>query len=262
MNLRLFYRPVSDIFRKIRLISTPIVSTSFDRLSAQTTGNILPCQFHTATCKYGVKRIKGKDNKNNKNAKVHINNSEIQGLINLEAYKNDLQQPIDRMKDDYVKYVSLRSAAGSMESMKVSFEEKTYELQELAQVVRKNPKTIVLNMVSFPQAIPAVLQAIEGSGLNLNPQQDGTTIFIPVPKVTTEHREQLSKNAKVLFIKYRDVIKDTENNYIKKVRSMKEGVSEDVTFSVQKQLTALSSEYIMIARKLLIEKQSELMGKS
>jgi ribosome recycling factor len=36
-------------------------------------------------------------------------------------------------------------------------------------------------MSSFPQAIPNVLQAIQVSGMNLNPQQDGTTIFIPVP---------------------------------------------------------------------------------
>lgn len=262
MNLRMFYRPVSDIIRNIRLISTPIVNTSFKRLSVQKIDSVLPCQIHTATCNYGIKtKSKGKDNKNKKNVKVHINTSEIESLVNLENYKNDLQQAIDRLKDDFVKYVSLRSAASSMESIKVSFDEKTYELQELAQVVRKNPKTVVLNMVSFPQAIPAVLQAIETSGLNLNPQQDGTTIFIPIPKVTTEHREQLSKNAKALFNKYRDVIKNTENNYIKKVRNIKDGVSEDVTFSVQNQLTALSNEQIFTARKILLDKQNELLGK-
>ena len=64
----------------------------------------------------------------------------------------------------------------------MSLEGKEYELQELAQIVRKNPKTIVINMSIFPQAIPAALQAIQKSGLNLNPQQDGTTLFIPIPK--------------------------------------------------------------------------------
>jgi ribosome recycling factor len=64
----------------------------------------------------------------------------------------------------------------------VSLDGKEYELQELAQIVRKNPKTIVINMTSFPQAIPAALQSIGKSGMNLNPQQDGTTLFIPIPK--------------------------------------------------------------------------------
>jgi ribosome recycling factor len=71
---------------------------------------------------------------------------------------------------------------GSVETLTVSFEGKEYELQELAQIVRKNPKTIVINMTAFPQAIQAALQSIEKSGMNLNPQQDGTTLFIPIPK--------------------------------------------------------------------------------
>lgn len=37
-------------------------------------------------------------------------------------------------------------------------------------------------MSVFPQAIPAALQAISKSGLNLNPQQEGNTLYIPVPK--------------------------------------------------------------------------------
>ena len=36
----------------------------------------------------------------------------------------------------------------------------------------------------------------ETSGLNLNPQQDGTRIYVPIPKVTREHREKLSKGSK------------------------------------------------------------------
>lgn len=69
-----------------------------------------------------------------------------------------------------------------MESLQVSLEGKEYTLEELAQIVRKNPKTIVINMASFPHAIPAVVQALSKSGMNLNPQQDGTSLYIPVPK--------------------------------------------------------------------------------
>lgn len=72
--------------------------------------------------------------------------------------------------------------SGAIDSLKVSLDGKDYTLQELAQIVRKNPKTIVLNMAVFPQAIPAVIQALQKSGMNLNPQQDGTSLFIPVPK--------------------------------------------------------------------------------
>lgn len=71
---------------------------------------------------------------------------------------------------------------GSLEMISVNFDGNEHTLQELAQIVRKNPKTIVVNMSVFPQAIPSVLKAIEKSGMNLNPQQDGTTLYIPIPK--------------------------------------------------------------------------------
>ena len=64
----------------------------------------------------------------------------------------------------------------------VDFEGEKYPLQELAQVGRKNPQLAVLNLSSLPDALQPVLKAINESGMNLNPQQDGTTIYVPLPK--------------------------------------------------------------------------------
>ncbi|KAJ8876783.1 hypothetical protein PR048_021230 [Dryococelus australis] len=202
---------------------------------------------------------------------------------------------------------SSSASVSSLESLPVEFEGKEYTLQELAQIVRKNPKTIVVNMAVFPQAIPAVLQAIQKSGMNLNPQQDKTTLYIPVPKngykkleivklifyrVTREHRENLAKNAKTLFIKCRDSIKDVQNKYVKSVKSNSK-ISEDLSHSCQEQVSlvvivfcfcgmlvvrdistievlflcsfaqifAVADQYIQTAEKILEEKQSELLGK-
>lgn len=66
--------------------------------------------------------------------------------------------------------------------MVVNVDGTDHTLQELAQIVRKNPKTVVINMAVFPQAIPAALKAIASSGMNLNPQQEGTTLYIQIPK--------------------------------------------------------------------------------
>lgn len=47
-------------------------------------------------------------------------------------------------------------------------------------------------------------------------------------RVTKEHRETLSKNAKALFIKCKDSIKDVQNKFIKSVKNKeKTGLSED-----------------------------------
>jgi ribosome recycling factor len=71
---------------------------------------------------------------------------------------------------------------GALESLTVEFDGESYPLQELAQVGRKNPQLAVLNLSSLPDACQAVMKAIQDSGMNLNPQQEGTTIYIPLPK--------------------------------------------------------------------------------
>lgn len=208
---------------------------------------------------YAKSKDKGKEKKG-KGTKVEINMAVLSELIPVDKMKDRCSAAIENMKADFAKHLSIRSTTGSIDTIPVKFEGKEYELQELAQIVRKNPKTIVINFSSFPQVIPEALKAISSSGLNLNPQQDGTTLFVPVPKVTKEHREALAKNAKVLYIKCRDALKDIQNENIKKMKKQT-GVSEDLIFNGTKQINALCEKYLLEARSIYDAKCVELVGK-
>ncbi|CAB3240698.1 unnamed protein product [Arctia plantaginis] len=213
----------------------------------------------TAVQNYAKSKDKGKDKKG-KGAKVEINEAVISELVPVEKMRDRCNAAIDKMKDEFAKNLSLRSTTGSIETLRIKFEGKDYELQELAQIVRKNPKTMVINFGSFPQAIPNALKAIQGSGLNLNPQQDGTTLYVPVPKVTKEHREALAKNAKALYIKCRDSMKDIQNEFLKKIKRQT-NTSEDLAHSVTKQISAICDEYQGQAKNIYEVKHNELVGK-
>lgn len=200
-----------------------------------------------------------KKEKSKKTVKVEINEEQLAAVVNLDQLKTQLEKSLTILKDEFIKNLSLRSTTGAIETLKVNADGKEFELQELAQVIRKNPKTIVINMLGFPQLIPQVLQTLNKSGMNLNPQQDGTTVFVPVPKITKEHRENLAKNAKALFIKCRDSIKDTQNHHLKKVKANKE-ISSDLNHHIQTQIIAIADEHIAEADKLLHIKQGELLA--
>lgn len=206
---------------------------------------------------------KGKDKKKDskKPTKVEVNEDFLRNYINIDTINQQMVKALDQMKDEYIKNVSLRSTTGAIESLTVTVDGKEHELQELAQIIRKDPKTVVINMINFPQTIPDVLTAIRKSGMNLNPQQDGTTLFIPVPKVTKEHREQLAKNAKSLFIKCRDNIKDVQNKAIKKLKNQAK-IPEDDLHNCQLQISSMADGIVNQAQVLLDTKQNELIGKS
>lgn len=218
-----------------------------------------------ATPSFQVQQIrhyaKGKDKKKDvkKPGKVEINEDFLRKYISYDGHVSNLEKHLVTMKDEYIKNLSLRSTTGSIETLLVHVDGKDVELQELAQIVRKNPKTIIVNMINFPQTIPNVLQAIKKSGMNLNPQQDGTTLFIPIPKVTKEHRENLAKNAKTLYVKCRDGIKESQNQMVKKLKKQ-DKVPEDDLHMCQTQLTALSEKFIEQAEKMLDAKSKELLG--
>ncbi|CAH1119666.1 unnamed protein product [Phaedon cochleariae] len=204
---------------------------------------------------------KGKDRKKEKGkVKVEVNETQLSETINIEMMKNQMQRILEQMKDEFIRHLSLRSTSGSLEMIPVNVDGKEHTLQELAQIVRKNPKTIVINMSIFPQAIPAALKAIEKSGMNLNPQQDGTTLFIPIPKVTKEHRENLAKNAKQLFVKCKDGIREVQTKYIKQVKR-KEGISQDLARSVETQIVTVADGFISQGEQILESKRDELIGK-
>lgn len=242
----------------------PLITTTVDQLLRTPTNNtiaLLPCTIvperNYAKGKDKAK-IKARD-KGVKFAKVQLTNDQLNEIIDLDHLNGQMNKALDTMKLEFIQNLSLRSTTGSIETLRVSVDGQDHELQELAQIVRKNPKTIVVNMASFPQTIPATLTALQKSGMNLNPQQDGTTIFIPVPKITKEHRENLSKNAKTLFIKCRDTIKDAQNQVIRKLKRQTD-ISQDENHSIQGHVIEIADEFIVQAERLLEVKQKELVG--
>ncbi|XP_001602891.2 ribosome-recycling factor, mitochondrial isoform X1 [Nasonia vitripennis] len=210
----------------------------------------------TITCAKSKDRGGGKEKRKPKASKLDLR--ELGELLDVDDLTSQMSQAIENMKADFIKNLTLRSTTGSLEQIPVKVDDKEYQIQELAQIARK-PKLIILNVSSFPTAIPHILKAIQKSGLNINPQQEGTTLYLPIPKVTKEHRENLSKNAKAIYIRYRDEIKDIRSKAIKNLKKRKD-VSEDSIRRVQSQVEALSDKYVKEAEIVLETKQNELLG--
>lgn len=58
-------------------------------------------------------------------------------------------------------------------------------------------------------------------------------VDITLSRVTREHRENLAKNAKTLFIKTKDKIRDIHNTYGRDLKKQKENFSDDLIHNVQ-----------------------------
>lgn len=183
---------------------------------------------------------------------------EVSEYFEVEKIVSQMKMPVEIMKNKFVKNLSLRTNIGSIEQLPVTFEGKEYTLEDLALISRK-PKIIVIDVSTFPQALSNILTALSASGMNLNPQQDGTTLFIPIQKVTKEHREVLSKNAKVLYVECYNSIRSVENK-CNRIMKKKPSMSIDVIERMQNHLRGLGDQYVKEATDILEAKKKELSG--
>lgn len=198
-----------------------IAHTYFSSLQSKSDVHFLHMTFlpqRNYAVKKGAKK-KGKE------ANAQVSLTGLGELIAVDDMVNNMESAIEAMKTEFIKSLSLRSA-GSIETIKVKFEGKEYELQQVAKMTRKGQQTVVIDMLSFPQMTKAVMDTLKSSALNLNPQQEGTSIFVPIPKVTKEHREILAKKAKAIFVTHRDAIKKTQEENVKDIKGCDIGDSE------------------------------------
>ncbi|CAL4110103.1 unnamed protein product, partial [Meganyctiphanes norvegica] len=159
----------------------------------------------------------------------------------------------------FVKNSHLKISNSSIENLEIEFEGDMYPLQEVAQVIRKSPQMLQINAAAFPSATVSIVQSLQQSGMNLNAQQEGTTIYVPIPKVTKEHRENLSKNAKVLYNRCRDQLRDVANRYVRKAKAKEGEASDDLIHNVELKIREIMEDHVKEADEMMTSKQKELL---
>uniref|UniRef100_A0A8B9UXY2 Ribosome-recycling factor, mitochondrial n=2 Tax=Anas TaxID=8835 RepID=A0A8B9UXY2_9AVES len=189
------------------------------------------------TRQLATKKAKGKGQTQ---AKVNINAALVEDIINLEATNEDMQAVVEALKEDFNKNVSVRTSPGALDHIIVVTKDGKFPLNQLGQISLKSPQLIIVNMTNFPESTAAAMKAIRESGMNLNPEVDGTLIRVPIPKVTREHRESLAKLAKQSTNKSKDALRKVRSKSMNQVKKFKSKVSEDTIWLLEKQVIFFS----------------------
>lgn len=125
---------------------------------------------------------------------------------------------------------------GSFEQISVKTPSGVIKLGEIAQVEVKSPQMYVIDLIRTPDYVKPVFDAIMKSKLHPNPQLDKTTIFLPIAKISREHREQMSKTAKAKCEQAIKKIRDAESKALRRAKDAK-NVSSDLIFNVSQHVS-------------------------
>ncbi|KAM3911738.1 ribosome-recycling factor, mitochondrial isoform 1-T2 [Leptodactylus fuscus] len=220
---------------------------------------VVPQQGHHLTLVSRPLATKSSKGKVKGQARVNINAALVEDIINLKDVEQDMKNAVDSLKEDFNKNLSIRTSPGAFDHIIVKTKDGKFPLSHLGQITLKSPRLFVINMASFPESADAVVTALRQSQMNLNPELDGTIIRLPVPPVTREHRENLTKLAKQLTNKAKDSVRKIRSTAVQDVKKFKSTVSEDTIKLIEKQIQQMADDISAEMDKQLASKTKELL---
>ncbi|XP_035963725.1 ribosome-recycling factor, mitochondrial isoform X6 [Halichoerus grypus] len=130
---------------------------------------------------FATKKAKAKG-KGQFQTRVNLNAALVEDIISLEEVDEEMKSVMEVLKDNFNKTVNIRTSPGSLDHITVVTADGKLALNQIGQISMKSPQLILVNMASFPECTAAAIKAIRESGMNLNPEVEGTLIRVPIPK--------------------------------------------------------------------------------
>ena len=153
-----------------------------------------------------------------------------------------------------------RASLAMLDGIRVDYYGTPTPLSQVGSLAIPDPTLITLQPWD-PTLLPAIEKAIRSSDLDLNPQNDGKLIRIPIPSLTEERRKTLvkhaHKHAEEGRVAIRNVRRDTNEHFKKLLKD--HTISEDEEKQALTEVQKLTDQHTQKIDELLKKKEAEVM---
>jgi ribosome recycling factor len=174
--------------------------------------------------------------------------------------KGRMRSAVDTLLREMATMRTGRATVAMLDGIRVDYYGTPTPLNQVGNLAVPDPTLITLQPWD-PSLLPAIERAIRTSDLDLNPQNDGKIIRIPVPALTEERRKNLvkvaHKHAEESRVAVRNVRRDA-NDHLKKLLKDHD-VSEDDEKHALTEIQKLTDQHIEEINAALKKKEAEIM---
>lgn len=208
---------------------------------------------------YAAKR--GRKSKSSSSS-VSIDHDLAEGLVDLEKLQSAMESAVGKLQLDFRDKISTKILPNALDKIKVESQngKDKFILSQVAQI-KLNNGMFVVDMNGSPELVSQAVKAIKSWSLNFEPTMDGHVISVPIPRVTQEYRENLTKIAKAACEQSKQSIRKVRQKGMSDVRKNKKGRSDDDVKTVEKMIQQLTDQFCEDTEVLLEEKTKELLRK-
>ncbi len=178
----------------------------------------------------------------------------------MDELEEKMMNAEDAMQRDFQAIRTGKASTALVESLQVPYYGQMSRLKDIAGLSTPDPRTIAIQPWD-KSALKAIEKAILDSQIGITPINNGTVIRLPIPPLTQERRQQLSKQVKARSedgkVQIRNIRRDG-NEAVKKAE--KDGdITEDERKEALDQIQKLTDDYIKQLDSLAADKEKDLM---
>ncbi len=186
-------------------------------------------------------------------------------MVALQNLYKDLEgkmtNAVESIKREFREIRGGRATPALVEHLTVDYYGAPTPLRQLAAITAPEPRLLVIQPWDA-KVMPDIEKAIQKASLGLTPVAEGKILRLPIPPLTGERRNDLTKLVNKMAeegrVSIRTLRRDA-NEAVKKLKNEKQ-VSEDEAFKAQEQVQKLTDGYIEQINTLAKAKEQELHG--
>ena len=178
----------------------------------------------------------------------------------LKELKRRMDGAIEALKREFGGLRTGRASTGLLEPIVVDAYGAQMPISQVGTIGVPEPRMLSVQ-VWDRQLVSAVDKAIRESDLGLNPVIDGQLLRIPIPPLTEERRQELTKVAARYAEQARVAVRNVRRDGMESLKKMeKDGeISQDEHHARADDIQKITDEHVKLVDELLSQKDSEIM---
>lgn len=182
----------------------------------------------------------------------------------MSADESDLKRRMDgaleALKRDFAGLRTGRASTTLLENIQVDAYGAAMPLNQVASVSVPEPRLLTVQVWDNGN-IKATEKAIMDAELGLNPQTEGNLIRVPIPELSEERREEMTKVAAKYAEQGRIAIRNVRRDGMDTLKKMEKDneISQDEQRDRGEDIQKLTDAHIKIVDELLEAKEQEIM---
>jgi ribosome recycling factor len=170
-----------------------------------------------------------------------------------------MQKAVEATQHNFNSVRTGRANASLLDRISVEYYGAETHLKALANI--SSPDATTLMIQPFDRStMRAIEKAISESDIGLTPNNDGSSIRLNIPPLTTDRRKELVKMVSKLAEEGKVAIRNVRRDAIDTFRKMEKAkeMSEDDSKSQQEQVDKLTEKFVKNIDKVTAEKEKEI----